>query len=107
MNNGEVKILGGTIVSHSQNGIQNDSGTVTIGSEDGVYDKSSPTIQGAKNGINTTRAGISIYDGTVMGIEHAINDTNLITGIEAGSTLFTGEETVNNVTYQILYYTLN
>ena len=107
LNNGEVKILGGTIVSHSQNGIQNDSGTVTIGSEDGVYDKSSPTIQGAKNGINTTRAGISIYDGTVMGIEHAINGTNLITGIEAGSTLFTGEETVNNVTYQILYYTLN
>ena len=42
-----------------------------------------------------------------MGIEHAINDTYLITGIEAGSTLFTGEETVNNVTYQILYYTLN
>ena len=103
-----ITINGGTITSYATNSgaIRIPRGTLTIGTLNETYDATSPVIQGELWGVDSD-VDYSVYDGIIKGkgnnnYQHAVNDTNLITGKEVGSTLVESTEG----SYYTLYYTL-
>jgi hypothetical protein len=107
LNNGQLVITGGTIISTKQEAVKVESGTLTIGVEDGVADSSTPILQGATYGVNTA-VGISMYDGVLRGKTAAINNTSRITASEASATAIgidpVATEVIDGVTYKVIYY---
>lgn len=107
LNNGQMVITGGTIISANQEAVKVESGTLTIGVEGGVIDNTAPVIQGATNGI-TTSVNISMFDGILRGKNAAINNTDRITTTESGATAVginpVATETIDGVVYKVIYY---
>ena len=107
LNNGQLVITGGTIISTKQEAVKVESGTLTIGVEDGVVDSSAPILQGATYGVNTS-VDISMFDGKLRGKTAAINNTSRITATEDGATAVgidaVATEVVGGETYKVVYY---
>ncbi len=107
LNNGQLVITGGTIISTKQEAVKVESGTLTIGVEDGVADSSAPILQGATYGVNTS-VDISMFDGKLRGKTAAINNTSRITATEDGATAVgideVATEVVDGETYKVVYY---
>ena len=107
LNNGQLVITGGTIISTKQEAVKVESGTLTIGVEDGVADSSAPILQGATYGVNTS-VNISMFDGKLRGKTAAINNTSRITATEDGATAVgidaVATEVVDGETYNVVYY---
>lgn len=107
LNNGQLVITGGTIISTKQEAVKVESGTLTIGVEDGVADSSSPILQGATYGVNTS-VDISMFDGKLRGKTAAINNTSRIMTTEDGATAVgidaVATEVVDGETYKVVYY---
>ncbi len=107
LNNGQMVITGGTIISANQEAVKVESGTLTIGVEDGNISSSSPVIQGATNGV-TTSVDISMFDGILRGKNAAINNTSRIIATESGATAVgissVETETIDGIVYKVLYY---
>lgn len=93
-----LNILGGTIISYTQEAISNE-GTLTIGSKDENVNNSIPTIRGETTGVATTST-FNFYDGTIMGINDALSGTitDTETSIIDGTTVIDGKtyKTKNN-----------
>ena len=100
-NNARLEIYGGTLISSAGLGINN-SGTLIIGTDDGNVDTNSPIIRGKTNGINSTKA-YSFFDGTIMGVNNAVNNLSRITTYEDGYTPTGGTTDVEGTTYKTLY----
>ena len=103
---GNVSILDAKVISSNYHAIVFSAGTLTIGEKDDIYNTSLVTVQGAKDGINAS-ANLSIYDGTIKGIDNAINNESKITGVEDDSTIVRGTETIDSAEYKAIYYTIN
>jgi hypothetical protein len=107
LNNGQLVITGGTIISTKQEAVKVESGTLTIGVEDGAADSSAPILQGATYGVNTS-VDISMFDGKLRGKTAAINNTSRITATEDGATAVgidaVATEVVDGETYKVVYY---
>lgn len=107
LNNGQIVITGGTIISANQEAVKVESGTLTIGVEDGNISSSTPVIQGATNGV-TTNVDISMFDGILRGKNAAINNTSRIMTTESGATAVgidpVATETIDGVVYKVIYY---
>ncbi len=103
---GNVSILDAKVISSNYHAIVFAAGTLTIGEKDDIYNTSLVTVQGAKDGINAS-ANLSIYDGTIKGIDNAINNEGKITGVEDDSTIVRGTETIDSAEYKTIYYTIN
>ena len=107
LNNGQLVITGGTIISTKQEAVKVESGTLTIGVEDGAADSSAPILQGATYGVNTS-VDISMFDGKLRGKTAAINNTSRITATEDGVTAVgidaVATEVVDGETYKVVYY---
>ena len=101
LNNGNMTITGGTIISEGIRAVYNASGTVTIGNKDGNIDSNSPVIQGNTTGI-TNEGRLNLYDGIVKA------KTNLIEGniadTEDNSERVESSEVINGATYNTMWY---
>ena len=107
LNNGTLRIKGGTIVSTGQDAVKVESGTTVIGIEDGTANKNTPILQGAVYGLNTS-VNVAMYDGTLRGKNAATNNTGRLTTTETGATSVGIDSVVTEVidgeTYKIIYY---
>lgn len=107
LDNGQVVIKSGTIISVNQEAVKIESGTLEIGEEDGAIDSTTPILQGATYGLNTS-VNVSMFDGKLRGKSKAINDTSRITTTETGATSVGIDtvvtEVIDNETYKIIYY---
>ncbi len=97
LSNGEVIVLGGTIIGAKQHAISNE-GILTIGTKDGNVNTQTPMIRGEKYGVLTTGT-FNFYDGTIAGKTNAISGT--IT--DQQTTISSGTIVVDNKTYQTNY----
>ena len=98
-----MKILGGTIKSTRQVGVQNNGGTLIIGDNDGNVSRTTPSIQGV-TGVNST-SNYKMFDGIIKGSTAAVNDETKITEVENGYEIITSNETIGNTNYHTLYLT--
>ncbi len=107
LNNGELVITGGTIISAKQEAVKVESGTLVIGVEDGSVDNTTPVLQGATYGLNTG-VDVAMFDGILKGKNGAINDTTHITATEVGATSVGIDsvvtEVIDGATYKVVYY---
>ncbi|MBR3898186.1 MAG: InlB B-repeat-containing protein [Bacilli bacterium] len=101
---GNITITGGTIISKNQHAISN-ANQLVIGSKDGTYNIQKPVIQGKIYGLTST-VNISIYDGIIKGENAPLEKENKITQIEEGAIIVKGTETIEDIVYNTLYYTL-
>ena len=106
LNNGNLTITSANITATRYDAIKNDSGTLVIGVNDGTVDTNSVIVRSSNNGV-TSSVNYSLYDGTMMGVKNAVNNTSKITNIESGYSLQTGTEVVNGLTYKTLYLGTN
>lgn len=98
LENGYITILGGTIVSEKQCGIEN-AANLTIGKKDGIIDNESIIIQGYTTGINSPES-FNYYDGIVKGIDKPISDLTKIADSEFDYGILNGTETINSKVYK-------
>ena len=102
--NGTINLIDGTIISTSQNAVEN-AGTINIGTSGGGIETSTPTIIGKKYGINRTNGTVNFYDGTIKGVRGAVNGT--LSNIEQNSTIANGTEEIDGLTYITEYLVEN
>ena len=98
LNNGNVVILGGTIESERNCGIEN-TANLTIGVKDGTPVAQSPIIQGNIYGVKST-TNFNYYDGTIRGYEGVFNDESKVADVEQDYGLLYYIETVNLKNYK-------
>lgn len=99
LNNGTMTITGGTIVSTSYWGVNNESGTLTIGLKDGNVTQV-PSIRGIDAGVRNNDT-FNFYDGTIYGIDESIEGN--ITSIETDYHTALDNETIDGQTYKKSY----
>ena len=93
---GTLIVTGGTIESSKQQAISNE-GTLIIGSKDGTVNTTTPVLVGSVYGVKSTGT-FNYYDGIIKGKTNAINGT--VSDQEDNTTIVTGTEVINNVTYK-------
>ena len=92
-------ITGGTIIGNSTGVHNSGSGTVTFGVKDGIVGNE-PLILG-NTGFNGTSATFNFYDGTIGGVNTALNAT--ISDTETSSTRHEEQRSINGRNYNITY----
>ncbi len=97
--NSTVIITGGTIIGVNQQAVSNE-GTLIVGTSDGDINTSVPSIRGEIFGIKTVGT-FEFYDGTVRGINSAIDGT--ITTQESNSQIVDTTEQIDGKTYLVEY----
>lgn len=98
-----VNIIDATITSENYDAVVN-VGTLNIGTSGDSINTSTPTIIGKGRGVNNTGT-FNFYDGTLKGITGAMNGTP--NNIEQNSTVVTGTESIDGVTYITAYLVEN
>lgn len=98
-----VNIIDATITSENYDAVVN-VGTLNIGTSGDSINTSTPTIIGKDRGVNNTGT-FNFYDGTLKGITGAMNGTP--NNIEQNSTVVTGTESIDGVTYITAYLVEN
>lgn len=101
-NNGTLVITSGTIISKQNVGLNIVNGTVTLGTYDGTgIPNNNPIIQGATYGITSTK-DFYFYDGTIKGVDGAVDDATKIAYKEDGCIVSDGTEydAETDITYQ-------
>lgn len=101
LNAGNLKLIGGTIISSQYWGVDN-AGNMTIGIKDGNVDRNSPIIQGNSYGIKSTK-NFQFYDGIIRGKTAAIDDETYISDKETGYDVVHKDEQVENYIYKRAY----
>ena len=107
LNNGTLIITGGTIISTTENNINNtvavsNEANMTIGVEDGTVNIHDITIQGKKYGI-FSKNNFNFYDGTVKGETNAFNDESKVINKEGDYEIVHTPEQISNVTYDTAF----
>lgn len=97
LENGEMYIYGGTIVSEKGVAVENTS-NLTIGVKDGNISET-PLIQGYTIGVKNT-SNFNFYDGIIKGIQNSISDSTTITDIESDYEILNSTEIINQKTYK-------
>lgn len=104
LQNGTVKITGGTIVGINQQAISNE-GNLTIGDNtDNNINITSPEIRGKTYGIKSA-VPFTLYDGIVKGITNAIYDEVNSLTTDSSYSVVHGTEIVESNNYETLYLT--
>ena len=109
LNNGNVTIESGTIISTSTIGaVYNQSGTVTIGTKDGLIDNDNIVIQSSSYGVAAS-GNVNFYDGVIKGILGALNNSSdtVFTEIEDESEIINDIEVIDGSTYKTMYLNPN
>ena len=120
LNNGNLTIVGGTIVANNLYAVYNEKGTLNIGTEDDIFDKNKPVIQGKTYGV-IANYKFNFYDGIIKGgtyhlgksttgntptIENDVNETK-VEGIEEFSEKLLDEEEIGGETFSTFTYDLD
>ena len=104
--NGNLTILGGTIVSRNFSAVTNDAGMVVLGEKDGTSSTTTPVLQGKIYGLknyndaNTTVTNFKFYDGVVMGRTGSFYEDNGVTDLENSHYITYQSQTIDGFTYQ-------
>lgn len=107
LNNGNLTITGGTIISENQQGVKCESGSLRIGIKDGNINTTSPKIQGKTYGL-TSEINYYLYDGIILGKDNtvAVDKEPTSQYLEDNSRIVKSTTQVDGVTYKSLYLEL-
>ena len=106
LNNGNLTILGGTIISQNFSAVTHDSGTLTLGEKDGTFDTTTPVLRGKIYGIknyndtNQAVTNFNFYDGVIMGRTGTVYDDTGIVDLENGYSVMYQSQTIDEYEYQ-------
>ena len=104
LNNGNLTILGGTIVSSNYSAVVQESGTFTLGAKDSTVSTTIPSLQGRKYGVynynGTSSTNFNFYDGKLLGLMGSIYDDSKVVDTENSYGVVYQTENISGLEYE-------